>query len=415
MGTWNWHPRALNARISAIGKLMLPVSRGVPDVVLHAMRVSVWGRWFIWLVGAVMLARRPDLWYPGDIWYVYFNVVLAATNGFLHHRLLTNRPVTWRWMLVMSAVDIWLITAHIVVNGRFDNLFFVVYYPSLAMFAVVFSSLWVILAWVTATAVVYFLAVVLAGPGVDLELGQDHVLAARLTVMYLIPAGCQSHRAVRKNQMAECGIQRAADATGTHRSIPEDPRHCRPERVFDRFGIAQGQETGRRFRFDARCSTRCHLRSLAFDDVADQGTDRRGSHRRGRELGRVLWSHCKSFETISGIPTEVSQSGDEPPLPREVRSGLFSVAHNALTNAFLHASASSVAVRLGYEDDLIRLSVSDDGVGLPDDYAERGRGFDGMKADAERMRATLIVESGEHGRGTTITCIVPGIEDRGER
>ena len=56
----------------------------------------------------------------------------------------------------------------------------------------------------------------------------------------------------------------------------------------------------------------------------------------GRELGRVLWSHCATFERITGIPVEVSQLGDEPPLATEARTRLFSIAHNALTNAFLH-------------------------------------------------------------------------------
>ena len=54
-----------------------------------------------------------------------------------------------------------------------------------------------------------------------------------------------------------------------------------------------------------------------------------------------------------------------------------------------------------------RLSVSDDGAGLPDDYAERGSGFDGMRADAERMGGMLIEEGGEDGSGTTIACMVP--------
>ena len=127
----------------------------------------------------------------------------------------------------------------------------------------------------------------------------------------------------------------------------------------------------------------------------------------GRELGRVLWSHCATFEKITAVPAEVSQSGTEPPLGTETRTRLFSIAHNALTNAFLHARPGRVEVRLSFEADHIRLSVSDDGVGLPDDYAERGRGFDGMRADAEQMGGRLIVESGEGGGGTTITCVVP--------
>ena len=127
----------------------------------------------------------------------------------------------------------------------------------------------------------------------------------------------------------------------------------------------------------------------------------------GRELGPVLWSHCATFEKITAVPARMSQSGTEPPLAIETRARLFSIAHNALTNAFVHARPGRVEIRLDFEADKIRLSVSDDGVGLPDDYAERGRGFNGMRADAERIGGTLIVESGEGGGGTTITCAVP--------
>ena len=74
----------------------------------------------------------------------------------------------------------------------------------------------------------------------------------------------------------------------------------------------------------------------------------------------------------------------------------------------MHARPARVEVGLSFEADRIRLSVSDDGVGLPDDYAERGRGFSGMKADAEQLGGTLFVESTDGGRaGTTITCVVP--------
>ena len=105
-------------------------------------------------------------------------------------------------------------------------------------------------------------------------------------------------------------------------------------------------------------------------------------------------------------PPRCHSQGPEPPLARETRSHLFSIAHNALTNAFLHARPGRVEVRLDFEAERIRLSVSDDGVGLPDDYAERGRGFEGMRADAERIGGLLTVESGEGRGGTTITCVV---------
>ena len=134
----------------------------------------------------------------------------------------------------------------------------------------------------------------------------------------------------------------------------------------------------------------------------------------GRELGRVLWSHCATFERITAVPTEMSQSGTEPPLATETRTRLFSIAHNALTNAFLHARPGRVEVRLSFEADRIRLSVSDDGVGLPEGYAERGRGFSGMRAYAEQMGGELIVESVEGSGGATITCVIPyEMDERG--
>ena len=55
----------------------------------------------------------------------------------------------------------------------------------------------------------------------------------------------------------------------------------------------------------------------------------------------------------------------------------------------------------------MRLSVCDDGVGLPSDYAERGRGFAGMERDARRLGGRLIVKTGGPDGGTTVACVAP--------
>ena len=34
------------------------------DVVLYAAKVTVWGRWFIWVVAVILAAYRPGFWYP---------------------------------------------------------------------------------------------------------------------------------------------------------------------------------------------------------------------------------------------------------------------------------------------------------------------------------------------------------------
>ena len=133
----------------------------------------------------------------------------------------------------------------------------------------------------------------------------------------------------------------------------------------------------------------------------------------GRELSRVLRSHASTFATITSIPSELVQSGREPPLPTVTRRLLFSIAHNAMTNAFRHAGASNVTIYLTFEDDGLRMSVTDDGVGLPEGFAGRGHGFRNMMSDAERTGGRLEVAPGESGRGTTVTCVIPYDAHRG--
>ena len=73
-------------------------------------------------------------------------------NGLVHHRLLTNRPVTWRWMLFLSATEIALITVGIVIGGGFDSFVFMAYHPALCCSSWCSRRLWLGLAWTTTRA-----------------------------------------------------------------------------------------------------------------------------------------------------------------------------------------------------------------------------------------------------------------------
>ena len=141
--------------MGAIQKWVVAGALADPGVVRYAAWISVWGRWFIWLVGVFELAYRPAFWYPHDIEFLLPHALLLITNSLVHHRLLTNRPVTWRWMLFLCTMDLALITANIVIDGGFSSFIFLGYYPALAGFAVVFPSSWLSLAWTTGAAVAY--------------------------------------------------------------------------------------------------------------------------------------------------------------------------------------------------------------------------------------------------------------------
>ena len=167
----------------------MPGTLADPGVVLHAARICVWSRWFILLVGVFQIIYRPGFWYPEDIEYLPLLVLLLLLNSLAHYRLLTNRPVTWRWILLPSTIDIALITTGIVIGGGFKSFVFLAYYPALAVFAMVFSSFWLSLAWTTTAAVVYVVVCLTVGSGLDLDAGNEKVLVARLAAMYTVVLG----------------------------------------------------------------------------------------------------------------------------------------------------------------------------------------------------------------------------------
>ena len=402
----------LKAGIEAIQKWVTPGALTAPDVVLYAVRVSVWGRWFVWLVGVFLLAYRPGFWYPEDIGLLSIPVLLGVSNGLVHHRILTNRPVTWQWMLFLGATDMVLITAGVVIDGGFTSLIFLAYYPSLAVFAVVFSSHWLSLAWTTTAAVAYAVVCLRVGSGLDLDAGNEKVLIARLATMYTIVLGISLITRSERIRW-QTSVTKERELRRERIELSQTIHDTTAQTAYMiGLGIHRARELAGESNEElvaALDATSALSRSAMWEVRAPIDM---GHILEGRELGRVLWSHCATFGKISGIHAEMSQSGTEPPLTMETRARLFSIAHNALTNAFLHARPGRVEVRLSFEADRIRLSISDDGVGLPDGYAERGRGFNGMRLDAEQMGGALIVEGVEGVGGTTIFCVVPYVGDQ---
>ena len=378
------------------------------EVVRFAAGISVWGRWLIWTFTLTQFAYRPGFWYDsGHLEYFLPLLPPIALNGLIHYRLLTNRSVTWRWLLLLSAVDMVAFTVGVVFQRGFEGFLFLAYYPSLALFVVVFPSLMLALAWTTITAAVYTLVCLNVGRGLDFAAGDEKELLARVTAMYaIVLAICLVVRFDRTRRQA--AVERERHMQRERIELSQSIHDTTAQTVYM---ISLGLYRSRELADESNKEQAAVLDATSILSKSAMWELRRpidaGHIFEGRALGQVLWSHCATFQRITAITTQMSQSATEPPLSMETRARLFSIAHNALTNAFMHARPSRVDVRLDFGDGRISLSVSDDGVGLPDDYAERGRGFNGMRADAAQMGGTLVVESGQDGGGATITCVVP--------
>ena len=139
-----------------------------PYGVRYAATISVWVRWSMAIGSAIVMWYRPIFTYSTYVQYLLLLVLLVLLNGSVHYRLVSNRVVTWGWVVALSAMDIALITASIVVRGFFETFFLLSYYPALAMFAVVLASVRPIIIWTTSVAVLYTVVSLTVGSGLDL-------------------------------------------------------------------------------------------------------------------------------------------------------------------------------------------------------------------------------------------------------
>jgi len=94
-----------------------------------------------------------------------------------------------------------------------------------------------------------------------------------------------------------------------------------------------------------------------------------------------------------------------------VRDEIYSIAREALRNAFTHACATHIEAEICFNDHLLQLRIRDDGTGITPDIAEQGRtghyGLPGMRERARQIGSKLVILSGV-GTGTEIELTVPG-------
>lgn len=94
----------------------------------------------------------------------------------------------------------------------------------------------------------------------------------------------------------------------------------------------------------------------------------------------------------------------------ETETHLFRIAQEALTNIARHAEATRVVIQLAIEDKNIRLSIIDDGKGLPEDDSESATspslGMVGMRARARQCGGELSVNPAQP-HGLRVEAVVP--------
>jgi signal transduction histidine kinase len=128
------------------------------------------------------------------------------------------------------------------------------------------------------------------------------------------------------------------------------------------------------------------------------------------DLGLVTALEMLAREVSQANPATVEfhQQGQERRLPPNVELALYRIAQEALSNVVRHAQARRAGLGLSFDDEEVRLEVTDDGIGFqmprsPTDFAPSGHfGLVGIRERAELIGARLEVRS-EAGHGTRLS------------
>lgn len=110
--------------------------------------------------------------------------------------------------------------------------------------------------------------------------------------------------------------------------------------------------------------------------------------------------------TLAGVAVDFEVHGIPRPLPEPIKHGLYRIGQEALTNIRRHSRATWAALRLDYQEQLIRIVVEDDGVGMPAVERRRGHGLDNLQERAALIAGKADIETCP-GKGVRITVEVP--------
>ena len=378
-----------------------------PDGLRLIARTFVWARWCSVAVGLALVYRSVD-WQETYTLYTPGALLLIVLNGYTHYRLATKKTVTRGWILATLTLDVPILSAAIAIGGGFsDQLLYLLHYPQLAGYAVLLTSFRLTMVCATFVAVLYLAVSLTVGDGIDTVVMGERTLAARILVMYAVAAIVNiivRFERVRWRQAVERERDLRRERVEFSQSI-HDTTAQSAYMIGLGIDTARAQAGGTNPELAATLEATSRLSRSAIWELRHPINV--GGIYEGRPLSSALKSHAASFTNVTSVPCEFTLTGVEPFLATETRGLLFSIAHNTLTNAYRHAQASRVAIHLACGKEEVRLSVLDNGIGLPRDYAQHGHGFENMESRAQRLGGRLVVESRGAMGGATVTCVIP--------
>jgi signal transduction histidine kinase len=127
----------------------------------------------------------------------------------------------------------------------------------------------------------------------------------------------------------------------------------------------------------------------------------------GLGLASALEELAESTSRQTDMLVSFAESGDARATAPADELHLYRIAQEALSNAAKHSAARHVTIVLHHSDHALRLTLADDGQGLPPSpYDARGMGLDSMRYRARALCGELTIDSLPR-EGTIVACEIP--------
>jgi PAS domain S-box-containing protein len=124
----------------------------------------------------------------------------------------------------------------------------------------------------------------------------------------------------------------------------------------------------------------------------------------------ALRKHAAAVQGRTGLPVAVDCSCDidDDRLPAGIEESLYRIGQEALHDVVKHAKATEARIQISRDEAGLLFEIIDNGRGFDPARVPSGHlGLEGMRTRADRIGATLDVDTGQ-GRGTRVAVTVPG-------
>ncbi len=120
-------------------------------------------------------------------------------------------------------------------------------------------------------------------------------------------------------------------------------------------------------------------------------------------LTEAVQDYCDGINESNTVKIKFTNIGLTTPLEKSIEVILYRIIQELTNNAIKHASASTIIVQLSKNENILNLTVEDDGKGFDTKQLAniKGTGLLNVQSRVDYLKGNLSIES-EKGKGTTV-------------